>query len=1007
MKRGVSRAVCLLVAMALLGVGVSAPSSPDAQATSVDPRSVQATFVGSAMFEGRLLPVDAQGRVFMERGGIWVPVGAVKPAQTQASTTSLAADRDQDKVVDALEAIYGNNDDRPMRVMVSVGRETLVDANRAVLGEGGTVTRIIGAGPDAVIAARLDRDGAQKVAQLDGVIAVWPDLVVSVSPPRTLESTPTSGVPSASVEPQDALRGLPALRTAQGVTGAGIDVAVIDTGVDARHTSISGRVAHRQNFVTTDSGCSYGSPGVGDGNGHGTHVAGIIAGSGSVGGVAPGARIVGLRVLTCSGSGQNSDIVAAIDWLAANRNNAGLGLNVRVANISLGSFSCYTLFDGTDPMSIAVNRLVAAGVATYVAAGNSADRDGCGVLGTVGTPGAADYGTTVGASTPEQSQGVDLAFFSSRGLYNQARTKPEFSVPGANIRSAKANTSNFAAGTSVTDWVTMSGTSMATPFAAGLAALALQRRPELVPSGTSCEVAADCPLGVVGASMSLPLRDLEISTAIDRGAAGVDMVWGHGLADPYAILGTTGTAYPVGTATVLNVATDMMDAKLRLTVAENKPVSLSFHRVVASLSTTNIKAHGGVSIPYVTLRRLSDGVELPMYTGHFVSSGYISWLLNGRTWNTGATNIAPGRYELQVFITGMTGDLLVTGSNVSSIVPTSSLVTVSTPSGVVRPGSSSSITITNNAAYALTAKAVDLNAVTDLSDAGAEIAAGQSRTVNFAVPAGATASATRLYAEVTASSVSEDVGTRSGSRNIVIRAGMAAASAGAFPAAERVDGNADGTSFSPPFRDSFEPGMGSRMSADGSVVAFWKEGTLVTSDGVNQTGSDGHVYIRDRVAGTTVLMGGTTLRSSITKLWDLSDDGDLVVFSTTKNLVVGDTNASNCNDLYTYRRSTGVFTLVGVLPAGYTSPCVGSMDVNEMQADLSPDGTKVLWARSGDMGPGTKVFRLSWFVTTLSPVSTTLINAPHDGSATPSSGTKMFTQPAWNAASDTVVFYTP
>ncbi|MFG1992254.1 S8 family serine peptidase [Actinoplanes sp. NPDC048988] len=239
---------------------------------------------------------------------------------------------------------------------------------------------------------------------------------------------------------------------AGGNTGQGVDVAVLDTGVDAGHPDLAGRIESSQSFVPGED--------VTDGHGHGTHVASTIAGTGAASGgtekgVAPGADLEIGKVLDNGGSGQDSWIISGMEWAARER-------KAKVVSMSLGGDPT----DGTDPMSAAVNELSAeTGALFVIAAGNSGP-----VETTVGSPGAADAALTVGAVDGDDH----LADFSSRGprLVDGA-LKPEITAPGVGILAARSQYASEGEGL----YQTMSGTSMATPHVAGAAVLLAAQHP--------------------------------------------------------------------------------------------------------------------------------------------------------------------------------------------------------------------------------------------------------------------------------------------------------------------------------------------------------------------------------------------------------------------------------------------------------------------------------------------------------------------------------------------------
>ncbi|WP_371409143.1 S8 family peptidase [Micromonospora zamorensis] len=238
-----------------------------------------------------------------------------------------------------------------------------------------------------------------------------------------------------------------------GWTGRGTTVAVLDTGADFTHPDLVGRVADRADF-TAEGGDAV------DHNGHGTHVASTIAGTGSAAhgqrrGVAPDAKLVIGKVLDDHGSGADSGIIAGMEWAATRAD---------VINMSLGGSDPD---DGNDPLSLAVDGLSrSTGALFVIAAGNSG--------GAISSPGSAASALTVGAVDRNDK----LADFSSRGpLVTSNVAKPELVAPGVDIVAARA------AGTNLQDpidryYEAISGTSMASPHVAGAAALLAQRHPD-------------------------------------------------------------------------------------------------------------------------------------------------------------------------------------------------------------------------------------------------------------------------------------------------------------------------------------------------------------------------------------------------------------------------------------------------------------------------------------------------------------------------------------------------
>lgn len=239
-----------------------------------------------------------------------------------------------------------------------------------------------------------------------------------------------------------------------------IVIAVIDTGIDNGHVDLDGgKVIGWMDYVNGNA-APY------DDNGHGTHCASIAAGEGdgnsAYKGAAPGAALVGVKVLDSTGNGYMSDVTAGIDWVVANKDTYG----VEVISLSLGTS---TSSDGTDSTSLAVNNAFDNGIVVCVAAGNSGPSKY-----TIGSPGAAEKAITVAAMADVGELGYNLAYFSSRGPTADGRIKPDIAAPGYNITAAEANT--------IDGYIVHSGTSMATPFTAGTAALMLDANPGLTPT---------------------------------------------------------------------------------------------------------------------------------------------------------------------------------------------------------------------------------------------------------------------------------------------------------------------------------------------------------------------------------------------------------------------------------------------------------------------------------------------------------------------------------------------
>jgi subtilisin family serine protease len=245
---------------------------------------------------------------------------------------------------------------------------------------------------------------------------------------------------------------------AAGYDGKGIKIAVLDTGIDLNHPDFAGRIGATQSFVPGQT--------VQDGFGHGTHVASIAAGSGAASGgkyrgVAPGATLLAGKVLDNTGSGQESWVIAGMQWAADQ--------GAKVANMSFGGLPD----DGSNPVAQAVNQISAqTGTLFVIAAGNF----GHASFGNIGWPGSADQALTVGSVA--KTAPYRVSYFSSAGpRLNDYAIKPDITAPGENITAARAAGTQL--GPLVGDnYTTLSGTSMATPHVAGAAAIVAEQHPD-------------------------------------------------------------------------------------------------------------------------------------------------------------------------------------------------------------------------------------------------------------------------------------------------------------------------------------------------------------------------------------------------------------------------------------------------------------------------------------------------------------------------------------------------
>ena len=308
-----------------------------------------------------------------------------------------------------------------------------------------------------------------------------------------------------------------------------IVIAVIDTGIDYNHLDLDGGKVIGQKCFCCSKFNSQGkciNPCCPNGEteddnalddaGHGTHVSSIAAGEGegnsNYKGVASGAALVGVKVLDSEGYGYMSYVNAGIQWVIDNKDTLG----IEVINISLGAAGSS---DGTDSTSLLVNQAVVDGIVVVVSAGNEGPEKY-----TIGSPAAADEAITVGAMA-DVEPGVAGSFdcgsapgcgfyqicFSSRGPTFDGRIKPDISAPGVFITAAGMGTVN--------GYVEKSGTSMSSPFTAGLAGLMLQANPVLTPAQVKTKIT---------------------DTALDWGPAGDDIDYGAGRLDGYEAIKSAG-----------------------------------------------------------------------------------------------------------------------------------------------------------------------------------------------------------------------------------------------------------------------------------------------------------------------------------------------------------------------------------------------------------------------------------------------------------------------------------
>lgn len=266
------------------------------------------------------------------------------------------------------------------------------------------------------------------------------------------------------------------------MTGAGIGIAVLDTGIYA-HTDFGKRIRCFEDFV-------HGRHGLYDDCGHGTHIAGIAAGDGKASGgyykgIAPEADIIVCKVLDSGGNGSVDTVLRGLEWVVRNKER----YQIRIVNISVGA-EAKEESDEEGELVKAVNDVWDAGLVVCAAAGNNGPEPY-----TITAPGISRKVITVGSSDDDarvEVSGRVLSDYSGRGPSYSCIIKPDLVAPGSDIHACSARKQGFR--TIRDSYVGKSGTSMSTPMVSGAAALLLTGNPELTNREVKqslCESASD------------------------------------------------------------------------------------------------------------------------------------------------------------------------------------------------------------------------------------------------------------------------------------------------------------------------------------------------------------------------------------------------------------------------------------------------------------------------------------------------------------------------------------
>ncbi len=389
-----------------------------------------------------------------------VPVHSAAEAEEQGWWHSTSMDRNHNKIADMVEKYHDHalfiDEDNPLPLIVDFDHEPTASDVAMLEREVGYVHEwdlpLIHA-----VAGRIPHNMILETTALPGVVMLELDGILQV------QNGDAAVVHEVDLAQQQT-----------GYDGSGVTVAVIDTGIDSLHVGLDDldddnsthdpKVIAFYDPVNNPDKTNGTEIQAYDDQGHGTHCAGTVAGTGAPtyehAGMAPQANLVGVKVLDAGGSGSFSVVMAGMEWTVQNRYK----FNIRAASMSLGGPGPIEWTSAEeDSVNRYANEMVRAGITMLIAAGNSA------APGTIGTPGGAEDVITVGAL----NKNTAIAEYSSEGPTEEGRVKPNIAFVGSDVMSAQHNSGD--------GYVAFSGTSMATPGVAGTVALMLQANPDMSP----------------------------------------------------------------------------------------------------------------------------------------------------------------------------------------------------------------------------------------------------------------------------------------------------------------------------------------------------------------------------------------------------------------------------------------------------------------------------------------------------------------------------------------------